>query len=90
MFIVEILDETSAVLIPHKWVPDSDDESDQMDDGRDFEMDTTPVTPPKVKEEVKENKTKKKRKKKKKKANNSKGAILGECFSFKKFARLVH
>lgn len=83
-FPVQVLDDTSAVLIPHKWVPESDvEDSDEMDDGEDFKMaEVLPVVKDDVKEATKEIKSKNKKKKKKKKKNNSKGVILGQFFLF--------
>lgn len=82
------MDDTSAVLIPHKWVPESDvEDSDEMDDGNDFQMaEVLPV----VKDDVKEVKNKNKKKKKKKKKNNSKGVILGKLFLFQSNSLLIN
>lgn len=80
-FSVQLLDETSAVLIPHKWIPESDfEDSDELDDGGDFKMsEVSTVVKDEATEAAKENKIKKKKRKKKKK-NNVKGAILGKLF----------
>lgn len=77
-FTVQLLNDTSAVLIPHKWAPESDiEDSDEVDDGEDVSMaEEKPIVKDDV-QEINETKNKKKRKKKKKK-NNAKGVILGK------------
>lgn len=69
------MDDTSAVLIPDKWVSD-DSSSDDSVDGEDIKM---AEVPPVGQVEAKEAKEKSIKKKIKKKENNSvKGVILGE------------
>ncbi|KAG4075820.1 hypothetical protein HA402_003646 [Bradysia odoriphaga] len=74
---VQLLDDTSAVLIPDKWESESD--PDDSDDGEDFQMtEVLPVVKDEAEEATERSVKKKKAKKKKKKKNNSKGVIFVE------------
>lgn len=76
---VQVLDDTSAVLIPAQWATENDSPADSSDeDDKDIQMtEVVPEVVPVAVTGAKETKKNKKKKKKKKNNANAKGTILG-------------